>query len=147
VAGSAVTVSHIVSLDKSAGFIGSPKHVRGESIGIASPPHVDSAFTRPQVRFPKIDLTLFRASAILVSGFLNSKQGWHGAVAMKAVFRVVGVRKDTSRMMICQRLERPQADRVRQSLMNANAFESVLIEIDDASVPSLNLMADVTNAS
>ena len=57
------------------------------------------------------------------------------------VFRVVGVRADKSRFVVCQGLTKKQAMRVKDALEEDNVFQSIEIEPEDASSTGLDLRA------
>lgn len=56
-----------------------------------------------------------------------------------SAYRVVGVRADKSRMLICEHVTKHQADMLKQSLEVERVFESVAIEFDREATPDTDL--------
>jgi hypothetical protein len=64
------------------------------------------------------------------------------AMSPTELYRVVGVRSDGSRMLICVRVTRKQAIRVKETLDGNGVFKAIEIESDDQSAPELDLISD-----
>ena len=60
----------------------------------------------------------------------------------QATYRVVGVRADKSRMLICQKVTKQQAERAKESLEKEGAFQLIEIEAEDETTPELDLFTD-----
>ncbi len=57
-------------------------------------------------------------------------------------YRVVGIRADQSRMVICEHITMHQAQRTKQAIASDHVFPSVEIEAEDLSSPDFHLIAD-----
>jgi hypothetical protein len=57
------------------------------------------------------------------------------------LYRVVGVRADKSRVMICEGTTKPQAEHARHYLLDSNMFVWVEIELVEQSSPELDVRA------
>lgn len=57
-------------------------------------------------------------------------------------YRVVGVRADNSRMMICERMTKREAIHIKETLDGNGVFQVIEIESEEASSPELDLSSD-----
>ena len=77
---------------------------------------------------------------MLCRGFPHVLSG--AAMTVQTEYRVVGIRADESRMVICEHLTRHQAERTKQAVASEHIFPSVEIEVKDSSSNSLDLVPD-----
>ncbi len=57
-------------------------------------------------------------------------------------YRLVGIRADKNRMVICEHLTKQQAERTKENLSSEHVFLSVEMEVEDSAPLGLHLIAD-----
>ena len=70
-------------------------------------------------------------------------QGSADSVNRTEYFKVVGVRANATREVLCRQVTQQQADRIKTLLDNDTVFISIEIELDIVSSPELDLRPDL----